>query len=439
MKKIKGIEKTQRKKRKTKARARLLRRNLKKRFLHWKMGPSPLLSTSERIATTGEYTEFLKTLVEINSQTRNIEGVNRVQEVLARELKKLQFTCEWYSNPLTESGDLLLAERSGEINQFITLVGHADTVLKPFIPHNFDFFEDDHKVRGSGVIDDKGGLVVALGGLHLFLKDHTPKYSLRFISSPNEEAGSIGFLEKLRKFSEDSVLVLGFEPALEDGSIIESRRGNRWYNIKIQGKEAHAGRSQGQHVNAAHEFAKKVASIQKLTDYKKNTSVNIGSVQGGKDRYNIICGQVSAKLDVRFSNFKDRDQLHKSIEKVLNKKHLTSIDGLLHADTTYKIVDDCPPFSSNYQSRPFIKKYMSLIKSIEGAPCKSVKAGGAGDVNYMSKKGTIILDGLGAKGGGIHTEQEFIYLPSLVTRAESLALFLKHANTKLKTEFPPPQ
>ncbi len=428
MKTGKSLDRFRRGKRKTKARARLFKRNLKQRFSHWKMSASPMLSSTERLSLMESYTELLKAMVEIDSQTQVIEGVNKVQNLLSDELKKLGFESEWYSNPDTESGDLLVAELKGESDKFITMVGHADTVLSPFEPNGFEFFEDDHKVKGSGVIDDKGGLVVALGGLELFLRKNKPKYSIRFVSSPNEEGGSVGFLEHFRRCSEDTVLALGFEPSLEDGSIIESRRGNRWYNVTIKGKEAHAGRSHGHHVNAAHEFAKKISALDKLTDYKKNVAVNVGAVYGGRDRHNIICGDLSAKLDVRFSTFKDREQLHAAIEKVFNKKYIKSIDGMDHAHTSYEIVDDCPPFSSSKKAKPFIKKYAALVSSIERAKCYAVKAGGAGDVNYISKKSIVVLDGLGPKGGKMHTEDEFIYLPSLVTRAESLATFLEYVN-----------
>ncbi len=422
------LNRIKRSQRKTKARARLIRKNLKQRFSGWTFKATPMLTADERQSLMESYTELLKNMVEIDSQTLNIEGVNKVQKQLAKYLTEIGFSCEWFSNPETESGDFLKAELKGQSSEFITIVAHGDTVLSPFGKTPFEFFENDHKVRGSGVIDNKGGLIVALGGLDLFLARHKPYYSIRFVSSPNEEMGSVGFLENLRACAEDSAFALGFEPSLEDGSIVESRRGNRWYNITIQGKEAHAGRSKGQHVNAAHEFAKKISLLHKLNDYKKNIAVNIGAVQGGRDRHNITCGEVHAKLDVRFASFRDREAVHKSIEKIFDKKYVKSVDGLEHADTSYEIVDDCPPFSCSKKSKNFVRKYTKIIGQIEANKCLSVKAGGAGDVNYMSKKGVVVLDGLGPKGGQMHTENEFIYLPSLVTRAEAFASFLEYVN-----------
>ena len=50
------------------------------------------------------------------------------------------------------------------------------------------------------------------------------------------------------------------------------------------GHEAHAG-AHGEHVNAAHELTLKIAKMHKLTDYRKEVSVNVGHIQGGKDKF----------------------------------------------------------------------------------------------------------------------------------------------------------
>lgn len=380
--------------------------------------------------------DLLRQLVNINSGTNNIRGVNKLQKIVAARLAKLGFKTTFKQNPLgrTQSSDLLVATLKGKNPAFITLVIHTDTVYEPGTkPDRFKILSDGKTAIGPGSLDDKGGIVVLLSGLQTYLSQtRPPETSLRVVSSPSEETGSAGFHDDFRKFAEDSVMVLGFEPASADGSITESQRGNRWYQIRVEGIEAHAGSGHHNGVNACHELAIKLDKLQKLTDYSHNVTVNIGHMEGGKDKFNIVCGFAKAKVDARFADFESRDALHREIEKILAETYVRSADGTIPTKTTYLLDDDCPPFAGTPESRPFLAKYLDIIASIEKREVHSEKAGGAADSNYMSRKGLIVIDSLGPYGGGIHTPDESVFLPSLETRAQALADFLAYAGDKLR-------
>jgi glutamate carboxypeptidase len=89
------------------------------------------------------------------------------------------------------------------------------------------------------------------------------------------------------------------------------------------------------------------------------------------------------------------------------------------------MADDCPPFAGSGRAKRWVDAYLACAKAVEGRAIASERAGGAGDVNYMSDRGVIVLDGLGAVGGAMHTDGEYIFLPSLRARADALALFLE--------------
>lgn len=372
--------------------------------------------------------ELLKKFSGVDSATLDKAGVDRMQEWVGEILSGLGFSLT------TTAGEerfshLLVAERKGRQDRFITLVTHSDTVLGNFSEFKLD--STGQKAFGSGVIDNKGGLVVGLKGLsRLLAAAHQTEFGLRFVCSPNEEMGSIGFTETFRKLGQDTVVALGLEPALDNGSIIHQRRGNRWYDIEVTGKEAHAGRSYGEHANAAHDLAAKIYKLGRLTHYKKHISVNVGHMEGGKDRHNIICGKASAKLDVRFPSMDVREKLHKKIEKILKKSREVSVDGRFKTETIFKIVDDCPPFSLTRRSRRMAVKYAGIVSKLENRKIISQAAGGAGDVNYLATKDNFVLDGLGPVGGEMHTSAEFIHTETLKTRADALAGFLEFLQTE---------
>lgn len=375
---------------------------------------------------------LLRELVNIDSPTSSWHGVNRVQRVLARELETLGFDVRFILNPRTDvrSGDLLLAELRGDTPEFVTFVCHADTVLDLDSCGGFRISKSDPlRAFGAGIIDNKGGITVLIEGLRYYIEGlrrvrRRPRRSLRVVCSPNEEDGSLGFHDLFRSCALDSELVLGFEPALENGSIIESRRGNRWYQIHVKGQEAHAGRCRGEQINAAHELAITIAKLQALNDPKADISVNVSQLQGGRDRFNVVCGEASAKLDVRFPSLTSRDAIHFEIERLLFTPFISSPITGRAAETEYEIVDDCPPFTSTTDSLPIIEFYLQTVSRLEGREIRSERTGGAGDVNYMSRKGVAVFDGLGPVGGSVHTPDEYLHLPTLASRSLALAVLL---------------
>jgi glutamate carboxypeptidase len=391
-----------------------------KKSLPWFTNAGALTTVNTDYA---EELEKLKQLVLLSSPSNDREGVEKMQNIMRTELEELGFTCEFLPHPEDKVAPFLKAEVAGETKEFVTLICHTDTVLNS---EGFKLSDDGKIAYGSGIIDNKGGLVVMLSGLEKLLKECPRlKYSLRVLCSPNEEVGSAGYIPVYLSHAKDTKFGLGMEPALANGSIVCQRRGNRWYDIEVTGREAHAGRSRGEHANAAHDLAKKIVALQALNNLKKERAVNIGWLQGGQDRYNIICGKANAKLDVRFSTLEDRDWLQKKIDAILKKNHEFSACGKYVTHTTYKIVDDCPPVAPTRKAMKLSQIFISSIASLEGRQIKAEAAGGAGDVNYLSRAGVVVLDGLGPVGGEMHTRREYCEVRTLGTRAVALAHFLK--------------
>jgi glutamate carboxypeptidase len=371
--------------------------------------------------------DLLKRLVEQNSGSGQIDGVNAVQSILKGELEALGFEARLMPPPDgVKTGDLLVAERIGRKPAFITFIIHADTVFEP----NSGFTEfkrsaDGLSASGPGVIDDKGGAVVLLAGLKEALKRGKPLYSWRVVSSPSEEIGSPGWAAgEFARDSANSALALGFEPALEDKNIVSSRRGDRWYRISVQGREAHAGRAHRKGINACAELAAKISELTALTDYAKDVTVSVGHMEGGQDKYNIVCGSAEAKVDARFATLKDRDELRERIDRILSKPEIRAVSDLQVSTITYKIEDDCPPFEKQEAAGVYVKSYLAALEASESGHISDEQSGGAADSNAFARPGLPILDGLGPVGAGMHTKTESIYLPSLETRARALAIFL---------------
>lgn len=377
---------------------------------------------------------FLKTLVDESSPTTEAPRVRAAHLHLAQALVELGFSIQWTPDPEGNAADLLVAEKPGLDSRFITCVSHIDTVLPTEDAGRYrrEVVSGETRARGAGIIDNKGGLAVMIESLRLFFeKNPTPALGFRVVSSPDEETGSSSWHSIFRKIGTQSSAALGFEPALDDGSIISSRRGNRWFNIEIEGIEAHAGRCKGEQINAAHESAWLITRLIEAKLSLQETfrsppglgiSLQVGHIEGGRDRHNVVCGNVRIKLDTRFSTFEERDALHEKIMGILQTPHEKNSAGQT-SKISFEIVDDCPPFSisGDGKAETLVGELQKEIQLLEKREISAAKAGGAGDVNHMSRPGLLILDGLGPVGGRMHTVDEFMTLASLETRSLALS------------------
>ncbi len=371
-------------------------------------------------------TSFLKELVDIPSGSNQAANVSRVQDQVEKRLQKLGFKIDRQKDPSGKDGDLILATLNGKEDKFITLIVHTDTVFEP--EANFEGFKiSDDKLwaSGPGVIDNKGGVVVLLRGLEEFLKNiPLPRYSLRVLSSPSEEIGSPAFVKNFKSYGEDSRLVLSFEPSLDDGSIVTSRRGNRWFHFKTKGREAHAGRAFKEGVNACTEMSRLAGKISALTNFSKDLTLNIGRLSGGQDKYNIVCGMAEMKVDTRFSSLRVRDEMQKSIDKILKESNQRQLKKGIKDATTFEIVDDSPPYSPEKETPKLVSLYTKQIFEVEKKSVVASRSGASADANYLARPDLVILDGLGPTGRDMHTNKEAVYLPSLETRAQAFTKFM---------------
>lgn len=386
----------------------------------------PAASPSPTGDTLDEDIELLKQLVEINSDTAQVENVNACQRIVGKRLEQLGFKVVLTPQPVAKvkTGSLLVGERMGKRPRFVTLLLHTDTVFAA--DSGFSGFKrEGNRAVGPGVIDAKGGVVVALRALQQVVKVvEKTNYSLRVVVSPAEEIGSTGFLETFAKLSLDTDYVLGFEPALENGSVVTSRRGDRWYDIRVKGIEAHAGRNHKKGANACHELAMKIDRLHRLTDYTRDVSINIGHIDGGKDKYAIVCGNAHAKLDVRFSDPQNRTRVLAQVERILNTTFVRSHDGGIPTRTTYDIVDDPHPFPVEKAAIPVVRELITSIETYERRKISHERSGGSADSNFFYRPGVVIIDGLGPVGGNMHRNDEFIDLPTIGTRARAVAELL---------------
>ena len=369
---------------------------------------------------------FLEKLVHINSQTANIKGNQKVLKMIEESLYELGFNVDYLKSDAEDGRSLLVANkkttRSNPLS--VCFIGHSDVVTSPI---TVPFFETEDKISGAGVADNKGGVTLMLSALKSFLnKTIDQNFNIKVVISPSEETGSLGFHHHFNEIGKESDYVIGLEPALSCGSLIEARSGNRWYNIESRGIASHSGRFGQSYINAAHQLSLVIAGLHDLNSEIEKRRVNIGGFQTSLNTFNTICSSASAKLDTRFSTFNCRLSIHEEIEKILSQSVLTCPYTNKRGNLYYSIEDDCPPMQAT--SKLWLKSYRKRVSALESKELELTHSGGAADINYFANSDSLLIDGMGPVAGGLHTKNEYIERKTLKTRKEALVELLMSLN-----------
>lgn len=350
---------------------------------------------------------LLKKLIETESPSHDRNAVNRVAAIVAEEARQLGAQVELISNQ--ETGDHVLA-RWGNNNDAILLVCHMDTVFPLDTLGSMPYYELDEKIFGPGVLDMKAGIVICLSAIAEIQRSGDAKRSVTLLCTSDEEIGSHTSRKQIEELARQSSLTLVFEPALLDGSLKTWRKGNGEFVVNVKGRAAHSGGDHQQGRNAIEEMAHQVIAIQKLTDYSKQTTLNVGVINGGTVS-NVVPDHATIEVDVRFIEQGEWERIEAEMQKLKPVLDGTSlhITGSMNR----------PPMPFDDTMKATFEKAKSIAAGI-GMQLKAGGTGGVSDANFVAHLGIPVLDGMGAVGEGYHSEREFIYAASLEEKKKLL-------------------
>ena len=217
------------------------------------------------------------------------------------------------------------------------------------------------------------------------------------------------------KMAKESELVLVMESAMPDGSLKTWRKGVGEFWVRVKGRAAHAGGNHEEGRNAIEEMSHQVLAIQKLTDYEKGTTLNVGVVQGGTVS-NVVPEEATAQVDVRVMQPGEWERLESemnALKPVLDGTSLEISGGL-----------NRPPMPFDDTMKTTFEKIKAIGAEI-GIALKASGTGGGSDANFVAPLGIPVMDGLGAVGEGLHSEREYIFADCLEERARLLAAILE--------------
>lgn len=373
--------------------------------------------------------DWLKELVSISSETKDLGGVFEVQKKFHSKLAPTQASLKWIEPEHAGYAPALLAEWKAAKDseaKGVCLVSHADTVYPAELLRELTLDERGILAHGSGVADNKGGAVIACAAIEMLHKEGVFEKStkpLYFFSSSCEELGSPAFQKFIQDLSTKLDFVLGMEPALPNGNLIKKRRGNRYYLLSITGNAVHTGRDLKEAANPMSGVTQVGVLFEKLKERHPRVSASLNGIKGYPFKFNMSCEKIEINIDTRFESAGDIRAFHDDFMKELKTLSFASLDGTHRGSFFVEIVDDCPAFDTGTPS----SELLQLAVDYSQIEKKEVSFGdglGASDCCYFYREGLKIVDGLGPRGGKIHSSEEFIEMASLEQRAIALAKYL---------------
>jgi glutamate carboxypeptidase len=358
---------------------------------------------------------LLKKLVETESPSHDREAVSRVSALVAAESRRLGAQVEVIPNQ--ETGDHIVARFAvpAHLSKPILLLCHMDTVFPLGTLAKMPFREADGKIFGPGTLDMKAGIVICLAAIEELQNAGGLKQPVTLLCTSDEEIGSHSSRELIEKLAQESSAVFVFEPALVDGSLKTWRKGGGGFHVTTKGRAAHAGGDHEKGRNAIEEMAHQILAIQKLTDYSRQTTLNVGVIHGGTVS-NVVPDEASIEVDVRIMQPGEWERIEAEMNKLKPVLDGTSlhITGELNR----------PPMPFDETMSITFEKAKAIAAAI-GMELKAGGTGGASDGNFVAPFGIPVLDGMGAVGEGYHSEREFIFADSLEQKKNLLVALLR--------------
>ncbi len=333
----------------------------------------------------------LKSIIEINSWTKNKQGVDKNAKIFSQWMKALDFESIFYKRE--EIGDHLHCVSKKKEGKKLLLLGHLDTV---FPPDTFEkFSEDESWIYGAGVCDMKGGNYVALQALRHIHQTYNEIYNIDFLLVSDEETGSDDSKHLSAKLAKDYDYCMVFEAAGFHDEIVIARKGVGTFFLEIEGKASHAGNHYSDGADANLEASQKLIHLVALTNLDKETTVNVGKIHGGIGA-NTISPKAHLTFELRYTTIEERDRVLSGIDEIVSQAYVQGTKSTLSGGIQRDVMQPSAKQSA----------FVERINTLCNVTLRTEKRGGVSDANIISAQGVPTLDGWGPYGDGDHTIKE---------------------------------
>lgn len=351
--------------------------------------------------------KLLSQLVNINSQVRNVKGVNSIGDLLMKYLAPLGFKLQII--PQVEVGNILYFSNSENHEIDILLLSHMDNNTS--LAEHVYFQEGEQKLFGTSIWRYKGGLATMVAALQaLRYARALKKLNIGILLTSDDSLQGKFAQPHVRQITQNAKYVLGLRGSSPSGSAITSRSGAAVYACNMNLIKTDNAQDVAWSMGF---FANVINHLTELTDTEKGLVV---SPWKAEMRSNITdhFAHGEVRLSVRFSDPAQVAAIDKKIKKIIPKKYLKILDFQFEGGIRR------PPMERSEKTL----RLWEVLRDIAGKldiRLLEEHRWGSSDICFVDKS-IPMLDGLGPAGERTSGKTEYILRHSLLERAALLAM-----------------
>ncbi len=386
-------------------------------------------------------TALLERLVNQNSGSLNLEGVEKVGQMMRAELEPLGFTVKWVPMAAAKrSGHLIATHRGNGRGKRMLLIGHLDTVFEPSSPFQTWKREGDRGI-GPGAEDNKGGIVVMLTALRAMKAAGALKGAdIEIVLTGDEEdAGDPIEIARadLIAAGKRADVALDFEAlSIQDGTDMGSiaRRSSDSWTVTVKARGGHSSGifSARAGDGAIYALAKIVTAFR--TDLPEpSLTFSVGLITGGVEaalgpgnisatasgKTNIIPETAIARGDLRTLSPEQTERVMAKMRAIVARPSPGATAELTFDGGGYPAMAPTAGARALLAKLNIVNRDLGLSAMPELDPLRR----GAGDIAFVAKDVDGLV-GLGASGGGAHAVGEYVDLTAMPRQAKRAAILM---------------
>ena len=354
----------------------------------------------------------LRPWIECESPTHDAAAVDRMVDLASYDLAAMGAHIERIPGRMGLGGSVRATFPHRQAGQpGVLIVGHLDTVHPVGTLDILPFHREGERCYGPGIQDMKSGNYLSLEAIRQLARAgiETP-LPVTVLFTPDEEIGTPATRGLIEATAARAKYVLVPEPARTDGGITTGRYAIARFDLETRGKPSHAGVDPRLGRSAVKEMARRIIQIEDMTT--DDCTFSVGCVRAAQRHVNCVPSGCSAQA---LSMAKRQADLDAGVEKMLALN-----DG--SGDVTFSVSRGVtrPVWEPDARGQALFEHARELGRTL-GLELTQASAGGGSDGNFTGAMGVTTLDSLGARGAGLHTLTEHIFVDSLPERGRLMA------------------
>ncbi len=326
--------------------------------------------------------------------------------------------------------------RAGGAGRSLILNGHVDVVSpEPSGLWASDPWEPRREgewLYGRGAGDMKAGLAAIVGAVAALRRlGHEPGAPVELQSVVEEECTGNGAAACVLAGGQADAAVLT-EPT--SGAIWNAQVGVLWFSVRVAGRPAHAGEAASGH-NAIEAMVPVIAALRGLeaelnaapapapfTAHAHPINLNVGTIRGG-DWPSTVAGECVAEMRLALFPGERVEDLRARVEATVAEA--ARADAFLQRCTVEVRYDGFACEGYVLEADPVIDAVGAAATRVTGAAPAPFASTATTDARTFHLHGATPAICFGPHAENIHSVDERVHLPSIVTTAQTLALLVR--------------